>query len=173
MFTVAMMTLFARAIRKRGAATLAPLLTLMTISLAFFCAAGVYLKPFLNNPDTWAIAVVGGIGVIAMGIQNSLMKGALRSFSQTTLMTGNLTQFTIDLVEFIFPASYDDLRERKRIRRDAARHVRKSGLPLLGFMIGAGLGAILTKYYGLLSIALPAFVVGVLSIIAWFRSGKR
>jgi uncharacterized membrane protein YoaK (UPF0700 family) len=173
MLTIAVITLFARAIRKRGAATLAPLLSIMTVLMALFCASGVYFKDSITNPDSWIVALIGGLGVAAMGIQNALMKGALRNFSQTTIMTGNLTQFTIDLVEYMFPLKHETERERKKMRNIAAGHVKKSGFPLLGFMIGAGLGALLTLKFGLLSIALPTFILAILSITAWFRTGKR
>jgi uncharacterized membrane protein YoaK (UPF0700 family) len=173
MVTVAAITLFARGIRRRGAATLAPLLGLMTIALALFCAASVYFQPYAKNPNAWGVALIGGLGVAAMGIQNALMRGALKSFSQTTLMTGNLTQFTIDFIEFVFPAVRDDARERARARRESARHARKSGIPLLAFMVGAGLGAWLTKRYGLRCIALPTVVVGILALVAWVRSRRR
>jgi uncharacterized membrane protein YoaK (UPF0700 family) len=68
-----------------------------------------------------AVALIGALGVAAMGVQNALMKGALKSFSQTTLMTGNLTQFTIDATEWLFPPRSDDRRERARLRKEAAR----------------------------------------------------
>ncbi len=173
MVTVAVITLFARAIRRRGAATLAPLLALMTVMLALFCLAADMLGPYVKHPDSWAVAVIGGLGVIAMGVQNALMKGALRSFAQTTLMTGNLTQFTIDFVEFLFPAERGNPRQRAKARHEAARHARKSGFPLLGFMVGAALGAWLTKKYGLRSIAAPTLVVAILAMIVWVRSRKE
>ncbi|MGA2613735.1 MAG: YoaK family protein [Spirochaetia bacterium] len=171
--TVMLITLFTRAIRRRGAATLAPLLGLMTLALGLFGAAGYFFQPQLRHAGALAVGIIGGLGVAAMGIQNALMKGALRSFAQTTLMTGNLTQFTIDLTDFIFPpAPADDPRQRARLRHEAGRHVRTSGLPLVAFITGAGLGAFATKYYGFLCIAAPTAVVAVLSIIAAFRSRK-
>jgi uncharacterized membrane protein YoaK (UPF0700 family) len=172
--TVMLITLFTRAIRRRGAATLAPLLALMTLALALFGAGGWYLKPWLRNAGSLAVGLVGGLGVAAMGIQNALMKGALRSFAQTTLMTGNLTQLTIDLTDFLFPPTLTgDPRERSRLRREAGRHVRKSGTPLLAFMAGAAAGAVATKYYGFRGIAAPTLVVAVLCIIALARSRRR
>ncbi len=169
MVSVALITLFARKIRRRGADTLPPLLALMFLSLVLFGGAGVYLMPRATQADSWAVALIGGIGVAAMGIQNALMKGALRSFAQTTIMTGNLTQLTIDMVDFLFPASSNP-KEKAKLREEAARHVRKSGIPLLGFMVGAGLGAGFTKEYGLYSISVPALAVGVLALVAFIRS---
>jgi uncharacterized membrane protein YoaK (UPF0700 family) len=173
MAVVCSITLFARRIGKRGAETLAPLLGLMTLALAAFLAAGIFAAPYAKSADSWGVALIGGLGVAAMGVQNALMKGALKSFSQTTLMTGNLTQFTIDLTECLFPPALADPRERRRIRKDAARAARKTGFPLLAFMCGSALGALGTKMYGLRSIALPTLVVGVLAIAAAVRSRRR
>ncbi len=171
--TVGLITLFTRAIRRRGAETVAPLLALMTVALALFGASGYYLQPYARKAGAVAVAVIGGLGVAAMGIQNALMKGALRSFAQTTLMTGNLTQFTIDLTDFLFPAApKENKRERSQLRRIAGIHLNKSGLPLLGFLAGAALGAWLTKLYGFLSIAAPTGAVALLSLIAAVRSRK-
>jgi uncharacterized membrane protein YoaK (UPF0700 family) len=173
MLAVALLTLFARSIGKRGADTLAPLLGLLTLARGLFLAAGVLAGPDAQSPDSWAVALIGGIGVAAMGVQNALMKGALKTFSPTTLMTGNLTQFTIDLTEYLFPPALADWRERGRLRREAGSNALKTGLPILGFMAGAALGAIGTKRYGLGSIALPTLVVGILAIAAAIRTRRR
>jgi uncharacterized membrane protein YoaK (UPF0700 family) len=173
MASVSIITLFARAIGRRGAATLAPLLFLMALALAAFGAAGFYLAPFAKDADAPAIALIGALGVFAMGIQNALMKGALKSFSQTTLMTGNLTQFTIDLTEFFWPAEKTDVKERARMRKAAARDARKTGFPLLGFMAGAAAGAFGMKLYGFLSMGAPALAVLIMSLVALIRSRER
>jgi len=172
--TVGLVTLFTRVIHRRGAGTLAPLLALMTLALALFGAGGYYLKPRLGHGNALVVGLVGGMGVAAMGIQNALMKGALRSFAQTTLMTGNLTQLTIDLTDFLFPPMIAGAapRERARLRREAGSRVRTSGLPLLAFMTGAAAGALGTKYYGFLSIAVPTLVVATLSAVALVRSRR-
>ena len=172
--TVMLITLFTRAIHRRGAATLAPLLALMMVALGLFGAGGYYLKPWMRHAGSLAVGCVGALGVAAMGIQNALMKGALKSFAQTTLMTGNLTQLTIDLTDFLFPpAPAGDARERSRLRRESGRQLRTSGIPLLAFMAGAAAGAAATKYYGFLSIAAPTLAVMVLCIIALARSRRN
>jgi uncharacterized membrane protein YoaK (UPF0700 family) len=168
--SVGFITLFTRSIKRRGAATLAPLFAMMTLALGLFCLAGEILHPFAKNADSVAVAVIGGFGVAAMGVQNALMKGALRSFAQTTLMTGNLTQFTIDLVDFIFPpADKYNKKERARLRRIAAPAMIKSFFPLFGFIAGAALGAWLTKLYGFRSLLAPTGIVAILTLIAAIR----
>jgi uncharacterized membrane protein YoaK (UPF0700 family) len=173
MLTVALVTLFARAIGRRGALTLAPLLSLMTVLMGLFCLSGHYLREYAASDASWAVALTGGLGVAAMGVQNALMRGPLKSFTQTTVMTGNLTQLTIDFLDWAFPPKAMEKREKKQFRKHAAAQARKSGFPLLAFMAGAAGGAFLTQRYGLLSLAAPTGVLAILSVVAWIRSRRR
>jgi len=170
MASVAVATLLTRAVRRRGGAPIVSLLALMTGALAVFCAAGVFLRPFMVGPDNWAVAAVGSTGVAAMAIQNMLMRDALSGWSPTTIMTGNLTRVSIHMVEYAFPPSEADTLKRASVREEATSHLLKFGLPLLGFVAGASLSAWLTRKVGLLSIALPTVVVGLLTLWQWRRA---
>jgi uncharacterized membrane protein YoaK (UPF0700 family) len=172
MLSVALATLVTRAVRHRGGAPVVSLLGLMTGALGIFCAAGVFLQPFMNGPDNWAVAVVGSTGVAAMAIQNMLMRDALSGWSPTTIMTGNLTRVSIHMVEYAFPPSEADTIKRASVREEATNHLMKVGLPLLGFVAGASLSAWLTRMLGLLSIALPTAVLGALTVWHWRRARK-
>jgi uncharacterized membrane protein YoaK (UPF0700 family) len=170
--SVAATTLFARVMRRKGNTTLAPMLALMTAALGIFCVTGVTLKPLANEPDAWAVVLIGGAGVVAMGIQNTLMRNALSSYSPTTIMTGNLTQCTIDLIEFLFPFIENRTQGRALARRSAVQRLKRFGFPLLGFMVGAVQGAWFTRVVGLASIAVPTLVVGALTLESWICSTK-
>jgi uncharacterized membrane protein YoaK (UPF0700 family) len=172
MASVAIATLLTRSVRRRGGAPIVSLLALMTGALAAFCAAGVLLHPFMRGPDNWAVAVVGSTGVAAMAIQNMLMRDALSGWSPTTIMTGNLTRVSIHMVEYAFPPSEADTLKRASVREEATNHLLKFGLPLLGFVAGASLSAWLTRMMGLLSIALPTVVVGLLTLWHWRRARR-
>ena len=170
MMSVAGTALVARRLKMRGNATTTPLLALMTVALAVFGATGVLLARYADRPDSWAVYWSGGAGVVAMGIQNTLMRDALSTLSPTTIMTGNLTQFTIDLVEMIMPTSEPRVAKAQRLSAVRQR-LRKFDYPLFGFMLGAVLGAWLTVHIGLRSIALPTLAVGLLTFVSW-RSRK-
>jgi uncharacterized membrane protein YoaK (UPF0700 family) len=170
MVTVAIAMLFLRAISARGAHSVAPLLALMTLVMAAFGASGWYFSAKLKSIGNWEVILTSGLGVAAMGFQNALMRGALKGFSQTTMMTGNLTQFTIDFIERIFPQRLGTPREQEAARLKARTRLRKSAFPLFAFMAGAALGAWLTSVYGLLSIAVPTGILFVLTIITAWRS---
>lgn len=170
MLTVALASLFLRAVSRRGARSVAPMLALMTIVMAAFGAAGWHFADRLRSIESWEVILVSGLGVSAMGFQNAMMRGALKGFAQTTVMTGNLAQFTIDLVERVFPPTGGTPREREEARVKARTRLRKSAFPLFGFFAGAALGAWLTSVYGLLSVAVPAGILFILTVITAFRS---
>jgi len=167
MLSVAGAALFVRRQKRRRTPPLASLLALMTAALAMFCVTGVVLHPLANAPDVWAVGLIGGIGVVSMAIQNTLMRDVLRSCCPTTIMTGNLTQVTIDLVDLVFEPAQGDSGMRRVARAEAKARLFKFGLPLVGFMAGAGMGAVLTHGVGLASIAVPTVAVGALTAIVW------
>jgi uncharacterized membrane protein YoaK (UPF0700 family) len=173
MLSVAMATVFARATRRYGQAPLFPLLALMTAALLVFGATGIVLRPFMTSHSNWAVSIVGATGVSAMAIQNMIMRDALNSWTPTTIMTGNLTQVTIQLVELAFAARERDPQARARIRQDAIARLVKFGLPLAGFVSGAVSGAVLTRLYGFWSVAVPTVVVGALTVWHWRHGGRR
>jgi len=173
MISVAATTLLARFLKKTGKATLSPLLALMTLALAIFTVTGVTLRPLANQPGACAVAIIGAAGVVAMGIQNTLMRNALSNYSPTTIMTGNLTQCTIELVEMWLPATATNTIGRRLARGAAGKRLQKFGFPLLGFMVGAFAGAWLTHIWGLGSISVPTVTIGALAAAAWLGEARR
>ncbi len=167
MMAVAAAALFVRRQKRRGTTPLASLLALLTGALAIFCAAGVALHPLARAPDVAPVILIGGTGVVAMAIQNTLMRDVLTTCSPTTIMTGNLTQVTIDLVELLVPGPLNDARAHALVRAQAKARLTRFGLPLLSFMVGASSGALLTRTIGLASIAVPTLAVGAFTAIVW------
>jgi uncharacterized membrane protein YoaK (UPF0700 family) len=165
MASVAATTLAARAIRGRGRDPLVPLLASMTLALAACCAVGVALQPSVTGPDAPAVVAIGGIGVAALGVQNALMREAFGNMAPTTVMTGNLTQITMDLVQLIVPSDAST-------RDEAVKRVAKFGWPLVGFLFGAAAGAWATGRYGLWSLVAPTLAVAVLTVMASRTANK-
>jgi uncharacterized membrane protein YoaK (UPF0700 family) len=158
MISVAATTIAARAVRARGRDPLFLLLAAMTAALALFGWLGVALAPFVTGPDAPAIVAIGGAGVAALGVQNALMREALATLPPTTVMTGNLTQLTIDLVALASRGGGASERAAAEAR------ARKFAPSLLAFVAGAALGAWATGAFGLASIAGPTAAVGVLAL---------
>ncbi len=165
---VVAVTLLARWLRRRGNEVVPALLALMALALGAFCLAGMRLH-HARHVSGALILAVGATGIAAMAVQNTLMRDVLRSFTPTTIMTGNLTQCTIDLVDWLFPTPRGAFRDRGSARAEAARRLRRSSPPLLCFTAGVLLGGWLTLRHGLSSVALPAAVVAVAAVMVWWR----
>jgi len=150
--------LVSRWFRKRGRSPLAALFGLMALTLAFFSASDAVL-PMLVHPTSGLTTVLReGTAVAAMGFQNVIMRRVLSASCPTTVMTGNLTQFIIEVVERCVSrpkSSESDLR------------LRLVATALAAFTGCAILGGFLTISFGTISVALPAVVVAVL---AWRES---
>ncbi len=172
MVAVAGTSLLARYARKKEWPVFAVLLTAEAIALSIFLIVGVNLSPALIfNIQEEYILPIAIAGVIAMAIQNALMKeakGVFKSYIPTTVMTGNTTQLTIDLVQVaISKFSAGD----EKAALAAAESIERMGrmVPiLLGFALG-GLGA---TYFVLISetwwsLILPVIVISFMAVVAF------
>jgi uncharacterized membrane protein YoaK (UPF0700 family) len=157
----------ARLERRRRANPLPLLLSLMTFALATFCAAGVVLGEHAHRPDSIAVTIISGAGVFAMGIQNALMREALSGLCLTTMMTGNLTQLGIEVVNFFFAMADSTPHNRAEALREGGQRLSRFGTPVAGFLTGAVTGGYLTHVFGLGSIAVPTFICAGLAAAAF------
>lgn len=143
------------ALRHRGRAAAAPLLALQGLLLAASMMA-VWLLPMpVTGHDAGAL-ITGLLAVAAMGVQNALMRLELASLPPSTVMTGNVTQFVIDAVS---------LRNAPTPEQAGAVRLRMRQLTpgLVAFLLGAAAAALAFVSVGLLSLALPAALCGVLA----------
>lgn len=142
----------------------ASLLWFEALFLLIFLMVSVGLIPQPNQPiPAGTLFIVGSAGIFAMGIQNALMKEAFGTLAPTTVMTGNLTQFVIDLSQWL-GLSYPDGAENQPSSREALRkRMLKFGSALLGFVVGAATGALGLVLVGFWAIALPTITVALLA----------
>jgi uncharacterized membrane protein YoaK (UPF0700 family) len=166
---VAMTAIAARIVRRRGEPPLPSLLMILAAALTIFCFLGWAFAPQAGVQPTagFRLLLSGGGAVLAMGVQNALMREAMGTSCPTTVMTGNLTQFIIEIVE-LASARFGATTEAEsvtRLKQSNAR-LQKVGISLACFLGGAFLGAWLTHRIGLLSISLPALGVSALALIA-------
>jgi len=120
--------------RYSGACVVRRVLLAEALAMAGFIAIGVCLDhPRHHFPDH-ELFMIGSVAVIAMGIQNALMREGLKTFLPTTMMTGNTTQFTLDLAQWI--------RDPAKARSNGvSERLHRFGNVLVGFVFGAALGA--------------------------------
>lgn len=143
----------------------ASLLWFEALFLLLFLGVSVVMIPQGQqsiSPGT--LFIVGSTGVFAMGIQNALMREAFGTLAPTTVMTGNLTQFVIDLTQLLglsHPAGSD---LHPPPRQDLKVRIRKFGSSLVGFVVGAATGALAMHFIGFWAIALPTVTVALLAV---------
>jgi uncharacterized membrane protein YoaK (UPF0700 family) len=175
MLSVALTSLLARYARKRRWPVFAVLLTVEAIVLGVFLIVGTTLSPeLLLDVQEELIFPIGMAGVVAMAVQNALMKeakGVFKSYVPTTVMTGNTTQLTIDLVQYLiakFSRSTDKPTDSEA--EEALERMSRVFPVILGF----GLGGLAAAYLILLSetwwsLVLPLIVISVLAVCAFIE----
>ncbi|WP_088347595.1 MULTISPECIES: YoaK family protein [Rhodomicrobium] len=123
-----------------------PVLIIEIVLLVAFMLAGLFGEPF-GNADTLPAVLTGLAGVAAMAVQNA--GGRLtHPGTPTTVMTGNVTQAVIDSVDLL----------RAGPKANAAR-TRNLAAAVVGFAVGALLGAIGYSVVSYLSLAVPVIVL--------------
>ncbi|MBY0401120.1 DUF1275 domain-containing protein [Myxococcota bacterium] len=157
---VAATSSIARWIDGRVGSTVAWLLGFEALWLVVYLGVGLLFgrgaEPMAEGP----LFVVASTAVIAMGIQNALMREQLKTFLPTTMMTGNTTQFTLDLVAQLRGLGTPAIRTS----------LRRTSIVLSGFLFGAASGAIAAAQLGMWS---PAPVIAVVAGIALVAGRAR
>jgi len=162
--SVATATLVARVLRRRGRRALTGLLALVTAALALFTASD-YLAGLLH--ESWHLHIIlgGACAVAAMGFQNALMRESLSGSCPTTVMTGNLTQVVVEVVDHVFSR----VTGPHRRDRPSTTHLLPVLCALCAFVACATLGGFLTRFFGSLSVALPTALTALLTAHAFRR----
>ncbi|MGK6341401.1 YoaK family protein [Chryseobacterium sp. DT-3] len=119
------------------------LLLLSGITVAILSYAGIFTE--------WMMYAVAMVAVFAMGLQNAFGKlYAKETHGPTTMMTGNVTQASLD-VGNLMKNGFNDV--------DALASLKKQLVTILGFLTGCFLGAFAGKQFGLVTLALPGLAM--------------
>src|SRR5262249_24801493 len=148
---VAATWVIAKAFGKRGASLMRPLLLLQFALITCLLIFGVITKPSAD-PHGLTATIAAMIAVTAMGCQFALLRLALPVAPSTAVMTGNLTNAVLGLVDLssrIQPLMGSDSR-----RLTGALHL------LIGFFVGCVVATAGLMYLGDWAWALPAVVAG-------------
>lgn len=175
MLSVAVTSLLARYARHKKWPVFAVLLTAEAVALSAFLIVGTQLSPsLLLDVQEDLIFPIGMAGVVSMAIQNALMKeakGVFKSYIPTTVMTGNTTQLTIDIVQFFCAKlSNPDAKSPNPEAEEAIERMSRVFPTILGF----GLGGFAAAYLVLVSetwwsLVLPLIVVSILAVCAYLE----
>jgi uncharacterized membrane protein YoaK (UPF0700 family) len=133
---------------RRGRSPRVWLLALQCALLAASMLCAWRAQPIVDASAPWVLAT-GMLGAAAMGVQNAAARLAFSDLAPTTVMTGNVTQVVIDLVDLARSATDDGLRQR----------IRKFVCPVLAFAGGAICGASFYQHAHLWALALPLVIL--------------
>jgi uncharacterized membrane protein YoaK (UPF0700 family) len=123
------------------------------ICLALFMLLGWLAVPDLSHSGPFALSA-GMAGAAAMGIQNAGSRLLMHDIAPTTVMTGNVTQLIIDLVDL------------GRDTDNAAKKdsVRKFLWPVLAFGLGAISGGYVCMQWNFWSLLVPIAALALIAV---------
>jgi uncharacterized membrane protein YoaK (UPF0700 family) len=149
---IALARMLALAATARGRNASSPILLLQALLLLASGAAGWRAAPFATSGGVEAIAT-GTLAAAAMGVQNAAGRVAWSTLTPTTVMTGNVTQFVIDLVDLLRGVADDALRQR----------LVRIGWPIVAFGAGAVVGGIVVQHLQMLALIVPLVILVLLA----------
>jgi uncharacterized membrane protein YoaK (UPF0700 family) len=138
-------------------------LALQAVLLLIFMLLTVWALP-AGSANAPPVMLAGLTGVVAMAVQNVAARVVFTHLAPTTMMTGNVTQMAIDIVDLVSARGRPDAALRARIR--------KTWPPVAAFAFGAIGGAIGVLVAGAWSLALGVVVVAVLATLHAMRGGR-
>jgi uncharacterized membrane protein YoaK (UPF0700 family) len=153
---VAAAWLVARASSLHGAALTRLLLIIQFLLLATVLVFSVTMAPSANPHGLMAgIAVM--IAVCAMAFQYALMRLALPKVVSTAVMTGNLTNTVLSLMEMLSPQQHLMTIDRGRLKRSLRL--------LIGFLVGCLVAAVAISMLGDWAWSIPTVLAAVAIVV--------
>lgn len=152
MLAVAATRLVARMLGKQGTSLMRPLLTIQFLLIScVFIFSGI-TKPS-TDPDGVSATIAAMIAVTAMGCQFALLRLTLPVAPSTAVMTGNLTNTVLALVDLGSRTGPSALKDSRRITGPLRL--------LVGFFMGCVLATVAIMYVGDWAWSLPAALAAV------------
>ncbi|KVD28130.1 hypothetical protein WI89_13435 [Burkholderia ubonensis] len=134
------------------------------VLLLGFCTAGVWATP-ITQPDSLPALLAGIVGTFAMGVQNAHPRVIPRAGVPNTVMTGNVTQAILDVVDLLSAGTADSVRATARARFGKM-------LPaIVAFAFGAASGALGFRHAGFWALLAPVCALAVLALGAAQSAG--
>lgn len=119
-----------------------------------------------NSPTSLA---VGTPVVLAMSMQNTLMRLVLNNLPPTTVMTGNITQVLGDFTAYF--SRFSSIRHTRQERAILERQAQRMLLTFLSFLAGALLSAFASGHFRGGALVLP--VLALLALVPYGRKPRQ
>jgi uncharacterized membrane protein YoaK (UPF0700 family) len=152
---VAVVWLVAKTSGRRGLALVRPLLIIQFLLLACILILSVIFTPAANPHGLMAV-VVAMIAVSAMACQFTLLRLAVPGAPSTAVMTGNLTNAVLSLLDTLSP--------NLLLREGADERLKKTLKVFVGFFVGCLAGAAAVSFLGAWA-WLPAVVLAGTALV--------
>jgi len=152
MAAVAAAWLIARASSRHGLALTRLLLVIQFLLLLVVLAFSVATAPS-TNPHGLMAGIAVMIAVCAMAFQYALMRLALPKVVSTAVMTGNLTNTVLSLMELLSPRQHLMTVDRGRLKRSLRL--------LIGFLVGCLVAAVAISMLGDWAWSIPTVLAAV------------
>jgi uncharacterized membrane protein YoaK (UPF0700 family) len=147
---VAFVWVVAKALGRSGAHLARPLLLIQFLLLICVLALSVVFNPAANSHGFMAI-VVAMIAVAAMACQFSLMRLAVPGAPSTAVMTGNLTNVVLSLLDTL---------SSRPLSVGANERLKKTLMVVVGFFVGCITGAATVSFLGAWAWSIPCALAG-------------
>lgn len=151
---VAVARLLIAAIQRRQGRALAWSLLLQLLLLLGFMVSGMAAAPVQSPTAAWVMAA-GLLGTASMGVHSAISRLLLAHLAPTSLMTGNVTQVVIDLVDMLRGAADAGTTER----------CIKFVWPVLSFGAGAIAAAFAYHVIGFAGLLMPVLIL--VALVLW------
>jgi uncharacterized membrane protein YoaK (UPF0700 family) len=148
---VAATWLIAKASRRRGSGLMRPLLLTQFLLITCLLIFSIITRPS-TDPHGLMATIAAMIAVTAMGCQFALLRLTLPVAPSTAVMTGNLTNAVLALVDS--SSRTEPLMESNRKRLRGALHL------LVGFFVGCVVATAALMYLGDWAWSIPAALAG-------------
>ncbi|MBC7846914.1 MAG: DUF1275 domain-containing protein [Flavobacterium sp.] len=130
------------------------------IMLTIAGSAATVLQAYNIFPEA-RIYLIAMIVVVAMGLQNAFGKlYSKETYGPTTMMTGNVTQASLDLGNLLRTFFHDS---------EILSNFKKQLVTVFGFLVGCLLGALAGKYWGLGTLLVP----GIMMLFCYLKTVKN
>jgi uncharacterized membrane protein YoaK (UPF0700 family) len=150
-FALVAVWLIAEATGRRGLAVVRPLLLVHFVLLSAVLICGAISDPAVH-PGGWVTGVTAMTAISAMACQFALMHLGVPGAPSTAVMTGNLTNAVLSLV--------DKLSGRRHLMEGDVERLKKTSKLVVGFFAGCLVGAAALSLLGRWAWSLPVVLAG-------------
>jgi uncharacterized membrane protein YoaK (UPF0700 family) len=134
---------------------------LLILESLLLIISGILSAVLLNHRQDsgWQVQLIVVLIVIAMAFQNTFGKLYNKAtYGLTTVMTGNVTQASLDLIRGLTTSPADG---------EIWASFKKQAVLIVGFLTGCLAGAVMAGQFGLVAVLLPGLLM-----LGWLSAGK-